>query len=87
MLRNPVKARLCKYVENYRYSSLNVKSDIWNATDFFNDSSSQVKLNLDWLNLSYEKEIEESIQKALNKKLFEVSRCKKGYKQILPNIF
>ncbi len=87
VFRNPVKAGLCKKVEEYNYSSLNIDSSLWKLTDFFNNNAIEIIPNIDWLNLSYDLEIEDCIQKALNKKIFEISRNKNGSRIILPRVF
>lgn len=85
IFRNPVKAELCTRVTDYRFSSLNFKPKKfnWLVADFFNNNGHQIKLDLDWLNEPYLKEVENDIRSALRRTEFEIPRNITGYRRIL----
>lgn len=83
VFRNPVRAGLCKRVEQYQFSSLNCGQSQWLMTDFFRDRSKPVELDRDWLNEPFLKEKEIAISKALRRSEFKLPRLKNGNAMIL----
>ena len=79
VLRNPVEAGIVSGVEQYKYSSLNTisKSFKWNAIDFFNNEK-EIDLCEEWLNYSFNIDQNESLKKALRRRIFKPSKLKCG---------
>lgn len=80
IFRNPVRAGICKSVQDYKFSSLNFSSSIvdWKTTDYFFDREKRVRLDLDWLNEPFANEQEAAIQKALRRTEFKLPKDRNG---------
>lgn len=85
VFRNPVKANICMSVEDYRFSSLNSGEDVmlWKLTDFFNDRTKSIELDLGWLNESFTLEADVAIQHGLRRREFSLPRNQFGKMTIL----
>lgn len=85
ILRNPVRAKICTTVSEYKYSSLNTnpKKFKWSMIDFFNDKTKCINLDYDWLNEPFLSELEEDIRLALRRKEFKIPRNSEGYRSQL----
>lgn len=59
IFRNPIRAGICSFVNEYQYSSLNRKTKCfsWKMVDYFYHNKNEIELDLDWLNEPYLKEI------------------------------
>jgi putative transposase len=74
--RNPVKARLCRGVENYTYSSLNdskLMSECFEE-DHLSAESRFLDCDLNWLNTPFENEIDHALKRALRRREFKLPR-------------
>lgn len=93
VFRNPVKAKICSNVMEYRYSSLNsMPPDFkWKLVDPFSDEKLAIEFDIAWLNEAFGTEKERGIQLALRRREFspprgfggkpiqlDASPCKKG---------
>lgn len=75
VFRNPIRAGVCDKVHEYAFSSLNKPQDFeWHMTDFFAEPDIHIQLNHDWLNDGSAKEQEQTIQKALRRRIFELPK-------------
>lgn len=85
IFRNPVRAGICKQVEDYKFSSLNSSSDDfkWILTDHFNNRGESIELDSNWLNEDYSIEANECIRSALRRRIFEIPRNSEGRDNIL----
>ena len=83
LYRNPVKAGICKRVQDYTFSSLtqNLQPKLWQMTDYFNDPQKEIQLNMDWLNKPFSAEQDIAIQKALRRRVFKTP-CNKNRKTV-----
>lgn len=80
VLRNPVRAEICKSVSQYKYSSLNCSAPKfkWEQIDFFHSGKPQIELDREWLDEPFLSEIEEGIRKGLRRREFAMPRSKSG---------
>lgn len=69
--RNPVRAGLCKRIENYPFSSWK-RNVVETENLFFSDKWSAGELK--WLNEEFEKQQSMGIQRALKKSIFQVNK-------------
>ena len=85
IFRNPIRAGLCKKVEDYKFSSLNsISNDFkWIMTDHFNNRKKSIELDYDWLNEEYSIEANACIRLALRRRTFEIPRNSVGRDNIL----
>ncbi len=85
VLRNPVAARLCEKVEEYRFSTLHgllglkhLLIPIYGSEELFYNTENF----LEWLNISYKENESEAIRKALKRKEFKVHTSQKDRKRV-----
>lgn len=78
VFRNPVKANICRRVEDYPYSTLNqyFASGLFRQVDFFSECKKLIELNLDWLNQSFSEEQNNAIARGLRKPEFQLGKTK-----------
>ena len=77
--RNPIKAGICKKVEDYQFSSLSSNKSLFKMTDYFFDNSKPINLELEWLNHAFSREEDQAITKGLKKKEFKIARNQSGF--------
>jgi hypothetical protein len=72
IFQNPMKAFICKRVEEYPFSSFNTDVNFWHMSDFFGDRDKKIILDLNWLNQSFTKEVNDAIGKGLRRRIFKL---------------
>ncbi len=83
VFRNPVTAKICQDVKDYRFSSLNSSHAIFSHDYYFRSSNHISELDLNWLNQDFEASNYMAIQKALRRRTFKLPNNKNAKKIIL----
>jgi len=86
VFQNPVDAKICKNVQDYSFSSLNVPNKYFKTLNIFTLEKKEIELNLNWLNTTYDEESKILIKEALDRKIFKFVTPTNKSKKIISNL-